>query len=60
MWGASMKNSGKGPEECPTGCWWRLRGLALDKGEAVGRAGYTKIIITPFKGPRSVPSVLFS
>ena len=30
----------KGPEECPSGCRWRRRGLALGVGEAVGQGGH--------------------
>ena len=29
----------KVPEECPSGCLWRRRGLDIEMGEAVGRGG---------------------
>ena len=33
------KPPGKGPDECLSGCLYREGGLAVEKGEAVGRGG---------------------
>ena len=30
----------KGPEECPSGCRWKVRGVALGVEEAVGQGGH--------------------
>ena len=60
MGGIQRQSLLKGTEECPSGCLWRGRGLYVDMGEAMVRAGGTSLMITTYNGLISVPSFLCS
>ena len=46
MGGIQLKFLVKSPEECPSGCKLRGRGLAVEMGEAVGQGGGTSMTTT--------------